>query len=130
MLLVGAGCWRWSVCAARARAGARAASGALGTRAAVAQEHVRPLAFGWQLLIALTLAYQGQRVVRLAAFGRRAVRWLALSAAVAGYFIIGVHLYARYGILLDLYPLIAFMLAHALLVHSARKLGLWKRKRR
>lgn len=96
----------------------------------VAQEHVRPLAFGWQMLIALTLAYQGQRVVRLAAFGRRAVRWLALSAAVAGYFVIAVHLYAEYGILLELYPLIAFILAHALLVHSARKLGLWKGRRR
>lgn len=95
----------------------------------VAQEHVRPLAFGWQMLIALTLAYQGQRVVRLAAFGHRAVRWLALSAAVAGYFVIAVHLYAEYGILLELYPLIAFILAHVLLVHSARKLGLWKGRR-
>ena len=69
-------------------------------------------------------------LLEAAAFGRRAVRWLALSAAVAGYFVIAVHLYAEYGILLELYPLIAFILAHALLVHSARKLGLWKGRRR
>ncbi|TBW01772.1 CHASE2 domain-containing protein [Azotobacter chroococcum] len=90
--------------------------------ALVGEINIHPLDFRSQLLVALLMAYQGQRAILSKAFKRKLIRILYLVMVAICYFAISILLYAKVEVLLDTYPLFAFFAAYKLMVWRARRL--------